>query len=367
MSNNIQISCSLCFNQLNDKDNKYKCADKKCDIYACVECIEDLIVFSMKSNLLPKCISNNCNGIYILSNLKNISLQALKKYEEACFNYFMKNNSDTVKKRIEEQKMLDIIRNERLKFLEQKFPKGINLVAKLTFKDKLRQLDKQKSEIINKKLKNASKSCLSLICGGFLDDNFICMTCQIEFCKKCEKKSNENHQCKQEDLDSVNLINNMIHCPGCKLPVFKNEGCDSITCSVCKTNFLYSTGKIGGHGSSNAAIKIDVAKKVNISDKFSEIIPEECLPLILHIEALQPPFKSKDSLLTPIKSYLQSNKNKNVCAKNLAKQIDIYTKYKYNSIDYHKYLNEIDDKLENKDFNGLKDRLTNIVNILKQY
>src|SRR5579885_1096363 len=118
----------------------------------------------------------------------------------------MKNNIDTIKKRIEEKKMLNQIRDERLKFLEQTFPKGISLVAKLTFKDKLRQLDKQKSLIINMKLKNANKSCINSICGGFLDADFICMTCQTEFCKKCEKKllpaklmaQGQSHQCKQE-------------------------------------------------------------------------------------------------------------------------------------------------------------------------
>lgn len=366
----VEILCSLCFCPFEPNDHKYTCADPKCSVFTCLECLESLIMFSGQSNLLPKCPSNDCNGIYIISGMKHVPINVIKQYEQECFNYFMKQDGDNVKKRIEERKMIDNIRNERFKFLEQKFPPSIALVAKLTFKDKLRQLDKQKQAIVNLKLKNASKSCMLSVCNGFLDPDFVCMTCSTEFCKKCEKKISNNHQCKQEDLDSVNLVNNMVKCPECQLPVFKNEGCDSITCSNCNTQFLYSTGKRGGHGSLNAKIKVDINKKTNISTAFAEIIPPDCLPLILQFEGLSPPFKSKDILLGPINTYIkaENNKkskiNKNICAKELAKKIDVYTRYKYTNLIYQKYLIEISDLVEKKD-SKLKDRLVEIIDEIK--
>ena len=360
-----ELLCSICFCPFELTESKYTCADPKCNIMTCAICLEALIIFSEKGNLIPTCPSNDCNGIYIVSSLINISSETIKIYENACLNFFLKDQGDNIKKKIEEKKIVDKIRDERLQFLEQKFPKGIAFVAKLAFTDKLKQLDKQKSNIINLKLKNAQKSCLNSTCNGFLDPNFVCMSCLVEFCNKCEKKLTMQHNCKQEDLDSVNFVNNMIHCPGCKLPIFKNEGCDSITCSNCGINFLYSTGKIGGHGSANAKINVDVTKKTHISNDFSTSIPLDCLPLILQLEALQPPLKSKDAILTPIKLYIQSGKNKNLYARDLSKKIDLYTKFKYNNIHYHKCLVEISDILEKKQYDILKNRLVEIIDGIK--
>ena len=46
MSNQFQIVCSLCFCSFNIKDDKYTCAEPKCNIVACLECIEALIAFN---------------------------------------------------------------------------------------------------------------------------------------------------------------------------------------------------------------------------------------------------------------------------------------------------------------------------------
>lgn len=362
------LMCSICFCPFNDGEYTYSCANPACAARCCIECIASLISFSEKSSLLPTCPSTNCNAIFILSGLQNLNLGIIKLYESACFSFFCKEQSDNIKKRIAEQQIVNKIRDERLKFIEKSFPKSITLVANLTFKDKLKQLDKQKTAIVNLKIRNSSKACLIGVCGGFLDPDFVCMNCSTPFCKYCEKKLTANHKCNQEDLDSVNLVNNMIKCPGCKLPVFKNEGCDSITCSNCQTNFSYSTGKEGGHGSSNAKINVEISKKIKLSTEYENIIPKNCLLLILKIEALEPPFKSKDILLIPIKTYIQKGENtKATCAKELAKKLDIYTKSKYRKLLYQKCLVEVSNLLENKELNDdkLKGILTETLTMIK--
>lgn len=360
---NTENSCVICFCDFDDNEVKYTCGNSTCNNFLCSECIEALIVFSEGSNLIPTCPNKNCNEIYLLSNIKGISSEGNKHYEDACFNYFLKTNSDTVKKRIEENGIIEKIRNERLKFIEQTFPKAITLVANLAFKDKMKQLDKQKRMIVSTKLKNANRSCLNTICSGHLDQDFICMKCATTFCKKCEKKTSQtDHVCKQEDLDSINLVNNMVHCPGCKLPIFKNEGCDSVTCASCNTNFVYSTGKIGGHGSHNAKVNVNITKQANISTLFAETVPNDCLSSILIIDSKEPIFKSKDMLLVPIKNYIVSNnKNKSTHAKDLVKRLEEYTVSKRENIRYHKYLDEIADLLVKKNFDKLKERLEEII------
>jgi hypothetical protein len=363
-SNGVELLCLICFCPMEVNEPKYRCV-LKCSAMSCQECLEALISYSENNNLLPSCPSNSCNGIYIISELQNISTEAIKSYEYACLNYMLRSQGDNVKKRVEQEIIISKLREDRLKFLETKFPKAVSLVAKLTFKEKLRRLDKQKSRIINLQMKNANRSCLNSTCNGFLDPNFVCITCLTEFCKQCEKNMTDNHECKQEDLESVNLVNGLIHCPGCKLPVFKDVGCDSITCANCNTNFLYSTGKKGGHGSSNAKINITTITYKKISNSMSELIPTGCLELILILEALQPVLKSKEILLGPVKYYIKS-KNKDVASKQLAKKIDIYTKYKYKNRDYHKYLVEIENMLKQKEeSNIIQNRLIKIIDEVK--
>ncbi len=296
-----QSMCAICFCPFNKHEKKYTCVQKECKELTCLECISSLIKFSEKSDIIPKCPALDCKGIFTMSNIKDIPKSSLRLYASACFKYMMKDKGNTVKKRIQEAKVLAELRNERLQYLEKEYPKAISLVAKLTFKSKLRALDKQKSKIVNAQINKADRICINSTCNGFLDPNYVCMTCGTEFCNKCEEKVKPNHICKQEDLDSVNLVNSMIKCPGCKLPVFKNVGCDSITCSNCGANFKYSTGQLGGHGSSNMKLQktLSIAKKEKLSNTLEKIIDAQCLELLLELEALEPTVKSKDAILTP--------------------------------------------------------------------
>lgn len=357
-------TCAICVCPFEANEPTFTCSQPLCKVQTCQDCIEALINYSEKNNLLPSCPSNDCNGIYILSGLKALPKPVLKNYHSACLNHFMKSEGDNVKKRIEQAKIIEQIRNERIKFLEAQFPKGIALVSKLTFADKLKRLDKQKKRIIDKKLQTANKACLNLTCNGFLDPDLVCMTCQTAFCKQCEKRLVNNHVCKQEDLDSVNLVNNMKHCPGCKLPVFKNVGCDSITCSNCNTKFLYSTGKIGGHGSSNAKINVKIAEKQNLSSSLAQLITPDCLVLILNIEASEPKFVSKDIFIAPLRDYIKTGK-KTVPSKHLAQRLDYYTRYRTDMKQYNQYLVEIEKMiLDKKEDQEIKERLTEILNNL---
>ena len=309
-----QSECTICFCDYEQNEKKYMCINKDCTKSICKDCLSYLITFSENNNIIPKCPGTNCNGIYTISNICDIPKEYARLYESACFKYLMKDQGDTAKKRIQETKILDDIRNERFMYLQKEYPKAIALIAQITFKSKLRALDKQKSNIINNQMNKTNRRCMNLICNGFLDPNFICMTCETNFCSQCEKKIKDGHVCKQEDLDSINIVNNMIKCPGCKLPVFKNEGCDSITCSNCSINFLYSTGSVGGHGSSNVKLEktILINKKEKLSNMFEKTINEECLQLLLKLESLEPKIKNKTIILRPLINHFKKKGDKNI-------------------------------------------------------
>lgn len=364
--------CIICFSPFEQAMPKYTCADTQCEIYTCNECIEHLIRYSKANSLLPKCPNNSCNGIYILSTLRSLPPQLKLEYYDACLNYMMKSDNDNVQiiqKKLEQEKIIERIREERLAFIEKEYPQAILLTAKIVFKDKMKQLDKQKNNILKLKLKNTSKMCLNAMCKGFLDKDYVCFTCETEFCKLCEKKITANHECKQEDLDSINVVNNLVHCPNCNLPIFKSDGCDHMTCANCNTNFYYSTGQKGGSGNhgKNTRINVDLSQRKKIVDQVKDLIPDgECLDLISVIESLEPPFKSKDILLNPLKKYIQTG-NKDPSRKHLARRLDTYTRYRYNFRDYNKYLIEIDELLKRKcPLNELKNRLNEIISLLKK-
>ena len=90
-------------------------------------------------------------------------------------------------------------------------------------------------------------NCLRTYCKGFLDNDYKCGICHIKVCKDCHEEitEDENHTCKQENVESVKAIQSETRpCPTCKARVFKTEGCDQMFCVQCHTGFSWNTGMI---------------------------------------------------------------------------------------------------------------------------
>ncbi len=63
-----------------------------------------------------------------------------------------------------------------------------------------------------------------------------------EFCYRCKNAWNENHDCKKDSelLKFSNENSNKLKkCPSCKTWIEKNEGCNHMTCFVCKYEFCW--------------------------------------------------------------------------------------------------------------------------------
>jgi len=361
MSNSQKISdCVVCFCPIEDEDEntnqvfeaiEFTCADPACTAVVCMECMEALINYSSSEKIIPSCPSKTCNAYFIQSHLKALLKSIIKKYQQSCLDYFIKDSGEQVKKKIQQEEILKKIRKERMKFIVQSFPIAISVVASITFSAKLKRLEKQKMDNVSKKVDLSNKVCFNMTCNGFLDGDYECMTCITRFCKICETKlkESESHKCKEDDIESVKMISKMIKCPNkkCALPVFKDEGCDSIKCSNCGTNFLYSTGKEGGHGSTNAKINIQVQHKQKLTNEFKGTITEDLLHLLFQIEAIEPTVITSETLLGPIRLYYKTN-NVDVSAKQLAKRLDSYINNRYQRKSYIRATVEIEDLIRNK-------------------
>jgi hypothetical protein len=130
--------------------------------------------------------------------------------------------------------------------------KLIVLKPKLAYCDKSILLDKAKRKIdINDiaNLKKYSMACPNESCeNGYMTEKngyLECNKCLTHYCIKCRKTLEKDHECKQEDVESIEFIKeNSRECPCCGTIIQKSRGCNHMFCTICHTGFCYRTGRI---------------------------------------------------------------------------------------------------------------------------
>ena len=91
--------------------------------------------------------------------------------------------------------------------------------------------------------------CENKDCNGFVDANWICSICDMETCKHCHTIKQDGHECKQEDIDTAELIKKESKpCPKCNISIMKVNGCDQMWCVSCHTTFDWKTLQIKTSG-----------------------------------------------------------------------------------------------------------------------
>lgn len=365
--------CVLCFFELNEKEKKITCVNKNCLNKICVECLIHIINYSYQHVVLPCCPAVSCRESILISDVQNsgVSKEVIRTYATACFQFFLKSDGDSIQKNIIKQDMVDSIRRDKLQFLETSFPPAVALVARVAFKHKLHKILKHKQDLIDMKLKEQKKKCFLNTCIGFLDEHkefghkwYTCLLCENIFCKNCEKEIDlsmpESHICNEDDIQSLNIINGMTRCPGCWLSVFKDVGCDFITCSNCSTSFHYKTGEKTKHGSINLSIKLPPNQRL-LSALYKKELNENCLKYLLIIESLRPVQVSKNIIFRPIHRALKCNPNiiSDYNKMDLVHMLEKYTHYKCDSKFYINIMSKIEKRLLSgiSGANGLEDYL----------
>lgn len=83
-------------------------------------------------------------------------------------------------------------------------------------------------------------------CRGFVSStNNACALCNTQICRRCHVVQTDDHECKPEDIASVDLIKKECkECPSCGVPSKKTEGCSQVWCIVCKKAWDWNTRKI---------------------------------------------------------------------------------------------------------------------------
>lgn len=357
----ISYECIICFT---DIDNRPLFCPK-CNIATCEDCAEHLINVFCKEMKIPKCPDVNCGSMLLSSDLVGIlnkKSSIMDKMYLSYFSHFSLSDSDKIVNKLSDLKLLEKIRKERIKYIDNNFPKAVALIAKITFNRTLKNIEKNNKKIEEKSNMFSTIKCTRYGCIGVIRDN-VCTNCEFSFCDKCAKTHNDkNHVCNKDDIETKNMIDNMTKCPNCKLPIFKNEGCNSVTCAVCRTKFNYNEGTLGGHGSHNkVAVETIFQEKSLIS--FYKGDNEDIKTALLMLEGHAPEKPNKKLIIAPLKQHLtkqfksQTQKNNYHVSKNVSKNESKNENKNENNNKLKEKENENDNLLPNKNENNDKDKI----------
>lgn len=354
--------CVVCFTN----NASIKCKNNTCSCYICDECMASYLNVSQQDNNLPTCPNTTCNYLYLLSDIKHYP-KLIQKYNDCCLLYLVNKYGNKTKKDIEIKDKIETIRNERFVFITQSFPAAIAYTAINLFPTRLKSLDKAIKSKLTADISTSNRICMNLLCDGRLimnGEEYSCTKCSTIFCVLCEKKKRDNHVCKEEDVESLKVINTFIKCPKCKIPVIKSDGCDHMKCSNCSEVFYYSTGLAGGSGNLNNTKLPELRTKMSLITEYSDFLDTKYTGLITTLES----FESRPVEITGIIKYLKLyyNNNHELSKENKRSLSSSFCKYMTN-VYYNKIrsiiFNDIEGLIQNREIT--EDHLRNAIKVLQ--
>lgn len=229
------MACVVCLDD--DKESMIMCM-ARCSTSICITCMNRFLDVSEQEDLMPRCPNQECKSEYTRAVFRELGKEQLEKYDRICYAELIARFKNQSLVALSSKNIIQKIRSEHFEFINRSFPKTISFVANNVLQHKIRTFGNRIKKKLVDKPKGQAKACPDAACQGVLDD-WKCCTCNSEFCNRCERQISENHTCRQEDIQSVELMRSMVQCPTCSVPVEKIDGCNNITCAVCKTNFPY--------------------------------------------------------------------------------------------------------------------------------
>ncbi len=259
--NCINMECQVCCEKFLDV---VKCGF--CNYHACKVCLETYL-FSSKEYMECMSCKREFTRHMIVTMFDKYFLEKYKVYYSNILFDFQKAYIPDVVKEINKNKKINDMNEKyntqynKVKSIEYKFnnlknnlitaysESNMNVLLDLTKKMINEEiiLNQIHTELIS--IKNSTDISSTLLkcinCQFYCDDNGFCNSCQQSSCLKCLNIKNENHVCKNEDIESINLIYNQTKkCPGCDTRIYRSQGCSLMFCTSCHTVFSWTTGKI---------------------------------------------------------------------------------------------------------------------------
>ncbi len=285
-------SCSVCLCPC--ENDVIVCPLKACQSVVCGDCFE-MLMFCLSEKKMVACPASTCEQHYPLPHVfKEVYAKVVSVYLHSIHN-----------SEIEESKsyriLVEDLKNKRRAFIQKKFPLAIQATIDIAYSDKLNKISRNNEKI--KKAALLSKRCMNFVCKGKLYEEgnaWKCMLCKKRFCKECELEKKLGHVCNEADVASVSAVKNMVKCPKCGFPAVKSQGCNNMTCAICRTNFDYITGKPSEHGNHTRDDAIKLKQRNSMLALYENVTPD-IQQLLSRIDAKHPKHPSITPTITAIK------------------------------------------------------------------
>lgn len=329
------MECEVC---LCPEEEVIKCLDPRCSALICPGCLETYLNYCYQEKNPPECVDQNCSYWYLSSKVSELK----ELYQKVVVEYFIHTYGEKATQKIQEGELVSRLRRKRWEALEKNFTPAINLVAKISYQKELDRVKLQKRKKINQKVRRGRK-CMSTTCVGVLDSKMRCRLCLTQFCSQCEQILCRNHRCKKEDLANVQAVRKIVKCPSCRTRIYRFEGCDHMTCNVCKTKFNYLTGELSSEGSHNLPISLSRNNSLTLAyrERLTPQIVEEIKPL----EDNPPPESNPSSLINAIAKLKRSEGNDSVIQKEILRKSQTEIRRKYRRQLYYQTMSQIEVEL----------------------
>jgi hypothetical protein len=279
-----QTDCTICVNSFNRSSRKsVKCAH--CQIECCVECCKKYLSESKEGAHCMACkkpwdrmfLSNNFPKKWIHKEYKIHRENLMEERHDAKLHTYQphivsknrahgyrveifKLNKEALKIR-HKMRNLDLwARNEEAYYNGSRptQPEPRDLLERRLNKEDIKKLEEESKERKEKLMKQRGP-CPKESCKGFIADNWECGVCNSKVCSSCmldisveiDGKITKltDHTCDPNDVESAKQIRkDSKNCPGCRVRIYKIQGCSQMFCTICHVFFDWNTLEVIRHG-----------------------------------------------------------------------------------------------------------------------
>lgn len=247
--------CEICtFDFTSKLRTKVECT--YCNENCCVQCLKQFILMkplqphcmhckrSFSTEFLDSLFSKN----FRLNDLRKHKISILMEQEKSLFPETLleveKEDAQILHNQTLYQHQVEIYKVGNLKDVKPVTYDLVDSINRIRCKlvDQLSILEKLGVALKSKERKAFIQKC-TCCKDGYLSSQWKCNQCKVTICNKCHCLKNEEHVCKQEDIDSIILIEKETKpCPHCGIRVQKTEGCNQMWCTSCNGAFDFKTG-----------------------------------------------------------------------------------------------------------------------------
>ena len=279
--------CTICIQQYT-KTTRKQVECPKCNTSFCTQCIKKYITDS--SNICCLSCSGEWDFAFLCEHLtkKFMTSEYKKLQEKKLLDKELALIPDTMY-------LIDLLNDNKV--LKKRIIKLYETIEAINteIKSIREEIFVNESEIYGNSVRKIKKNtidgpCPTEDCRGFIDiEKHSCAVCKIVICKSCREIKTEEHECKQENIESAKLIRkDSKPCPNCSVFIFKIDGCDQMWCSQCQTAFSWITGLIET-GKIHNPHYYEWQRKVNNGEIARDPMDNNCneLPTLYHINSLK--------------------------------------------------------------------------------